>query len=137
MADITITAANVIASSNAVIRREYPFGATVTAGQVVYLNGSNQWALADMNAPLGTKTTDLRGIALNGGSSGQPAAVVTLDPALVIGAAVTNGTSYYLSDNAGGISATAPTTGDQPVFLGLGSGTTLLVLNPTATGVTI
>lgn len=139
MADIAITAANVAISSvsAATVRKEYTYAATVTAGQVVYLNASNQWALADANAPLGTGATTLRGISLNGGAVGQPAAVCTADPAFVCGGTIVNGTSYYLSQTPGGITATLPTTGDQPVFLGLGSSTTVLVLNPTATGVTI
>jgi len=91
-----------------------------------------------MNGGLGTATTSVIGVALNGGSINQPAQVDTLDlTGMTIGATVANGTSYYLSDTAGGVSPVVPTTGDYPVFLGLGSGTTLLVLNPTRTGVII
>lgn len=138
MADLSITPGSVLPGTNNTSRAEYNFAATVTAGQVVYLNASNLWALADMNAGLGTGVNDVIGIALNGGSVGQPAKVDVLDlNGITIGATVVNGTSYYLSDTAGGISNTLPTTNDYPVFLGLGSGTTKIVLNPTRTGVII
>lgn len=141
MADISITPASVLVSgTTATINRSYNFGATITAGQVVYLDtATSTWKLADQNlAAAGNGLSDTRGIALCGGSSGQPAAVCTLDTAgITIGATVVNGASYYLSDTAGGITATLPTTGDYPVFLGLGIGTTKIGFNPTATGVIV
>lgn len=138
MADIAITAASVAVSSQAVIRKEYSFAVTVTQGQVVYLNSNSQWALCDTDASAnGNGLTDLRGIALNSGSVGQPASVCTFDPAFTLGGTVVNGTPYYLSPTAGGITATTPTTANYPVFLGIATGTTKLVLNPTATGVII
>lgn len=138
MADISITAANVLASSGATIRREYLAGATITAGQVVYLNSSNQWVLADSNAgATGNGVNDLRGIALNGASSGQPLSVVTNDPAFTTGGTMVNGATYYTGNTAGAISNTVPTTGDYPTVLGLGISTTKINLQPFASGVVI
>lgn len=138
MADISITAANVLASANAVIRREYTAGATITAGQVVYLNSSNQWALVDSDAAsTGNGVSDLRGIALNGASSGQPLAVVTSDTSFTVGGTLVNGTTYYSSRTAGGITATLPTTGDYPTILGVAISTTKINLQPVASGVII
>lgn len=137
MADIAVTAASVAVSSQAVIRKEYNFGATITAGQTVYLNSSNQWVLLSDSVSTGSGLNDLRGIAINGGSLGQPASVCIFDPGFTVGATVVNGTPYYASPTAGGITATTPTTAGYPTFLGLGTGTTKIVFNPVSTGVVI
>ena len=138
MADVSVTAASVAFSTQAVIRREYTFGETVTVGQVVYLNSSNQWMKTDSNAGTsGNLLTDLRGIAVAAGNLNQPAAVCTSDPGFTVGGTIVNGTSYYTSNTAGAISNTVPTTGDYPTFLGLAKSTTVLNLNPIATGVVI
>ncbi len=138
MADIVITAASVLASSTAIIERNYLFAATVTQGQVVYLNSSSQWALADSNAQLGTAITSKIGIALNGGAVGQPADVVTKDTAFTPGGTVSNGLAVYLSNTPGGITfADIPTTGAYPVVLGIAKSATTMNFNPTASGAII
>ena len=84
MADLSITAASVLAGSDASIK-DGNLGAAVTAGQVVYLDTSDsRWKLADNNSA----TAIVRvpgGIALNGGASGQPVKVLTNGP-ITIGA---------------------------------------------------
>ena len=137
MSDIAITAANVAVSSQATVVKTYTFGGTVTAGQVVYLNTSNQWVTLAAGTASGNGLNDNRGIAVNGGSLGQPAAVCTFDPAFTLGGTVVNGTPYYSSPNTGAITATTPTTAQYPLFLGFGTGTTKIVLNPSVTGVVI
>lgn len=138
MAAISITAANVLASSAAVIRREYTSGATVTAGQLVYLNASNQWALVDIDANLGCGVSDLRGITLNGASSGQPLAVCTSDTAFTPGGTLSNGLVVYGSVTAGGITyADIPGANAYPVVVGIAKSTTVLNLNPFASGAII
>lgn len=139
MAAIAITAASVVASSAAVIRKEYTFGATVTAGQVVYLNTSNQWVLADSDAAsTGNGISDLMGIALNGGSSGQPAAVCVEDTDFTPGGTLTNGLAVYLFTTAGAISqADIPTTAAYPVVLGVAKSTSKMVLRRVASGAVI
>src|SRR5688572_18686190 len=103
MADLSINAAAVAASNLATIRREYNFGATITAGEVVYLDANNRWVKFDSDAGsgAGANVTDLRGIALNNGANTQPAAVCTADPNFNPGATLANGVSYYGSRNAG------------------------------------
>lgn len=100
MADLTVTAASVIAGSNAKTVAG-TFGATITAGKAVYQDTSdNKWKLADAN--LSAAAAVLGGIALNGGSDGQPALIQTggnINP----GATVVVGTIYVLSATAGGI----------------------------------
>lgn len=139
MAAIAITAASVLASSAAVIRKEYTAGATITAGQVVYLNTSNQWVLADSDAAAtGNGITDLRGIALNGAASGQPLSVCVSDTDFTPGGTLTNGLAVYLFTTAGAISqADIPSTGAYPVCLGVAKSTTKMNLNPTASGAII
>lgn len=136
MAAISVTAANVLASSAAVIRREYNFGATVTAGQVVYLNTSNVWVLADSDAAVtGNGITDLMGIALNGGASGQPADVCVEDSDFTPGGTLTNGLAVYLFTTAGAIAHDVPAAPAYPVVLGVAKSTSKMVLKRVASGV--
>lgn len=141
MADISITAANVAASTagTAVKRSEYNFGATITQGQAVYLDSSNTWQKLDLNAAAtGNGITDLRGIALNSGASGQPATVVVYDEDFTPGGTLTNGLVVYGSNTPGGITqADIPTTGAYPVSLGIAKSTTKMVLKITASGAVI
>ena len=139
MADLTINAAAVSTSSLATIRREYSGGATLTAGQLVYKNASNQWVTFDSDAGsgAGANVADMRGIALNNCANGQPLAVCTADPNFAIGATVANGVSYYGSVNTGAITATVPVTANYTVHLGVAISTTRINLNPTASGVAV
>lgn len=138
MAAISITAASVVASAAATIRREYAFAATVTAGQLVYLNSSNQWALCDTDGGLGTGINDLRGIAINGGAINQPAAVCTDDPDFTFGGTLSNGLAIYGFTTAGAITfADIPTTAAYPIYVGIAKSTTKGILRPMASGVII
>lgn len=138
MAAISITPANVLASATAIIERNYNFAATVTQGQVVYLNTSSQWALADSDTTSGTSLTARVGIALNAGSIGQPAQVVTKDTDFTLGGTLTNGLAIYLFTTPGAVSqADIPTTAAYPVILGVAKSTTKINFNPTASGVII
>lgn len=69
MADITVTAAQVapVYPHNAIIR-PYAAGATITAGQTVYWTTAGLLGLCDAND---SGKEQFRGIALNGGGSGQ------------------------------------------------------------------
>ena len=139
MADLSITAANVKASSQATVLRQYPFGVTVTQGQVVYLDANNRWVLMDADAAAtGNGVSDKRGIALNAASNTQPAEVAIKDPAFTIGATLTNGVSYYASPNAGGVEVIAAVgSANYPTFLGAAISTTQINLNPTAAGIAL
>lgn len=138
MADLTQNALNVSASNQAVIRREYPAGAVITGGQVVYLDANNRWQLADANAPLGMNVGDTVGIALHNTGNTQPLSVCTSDPNFGIGATVTNGVIYCASPNAGGIAPSSDmTTGNYPLVLGPARSTSRINLNPTPAGVSV
>lgn len=132
MADISITAANVIASSSAQ-RTSKVAASTITAGQPVYVNSSGLVAPADANAS--ATTANVLGIAENGGGTGQRISVITQDPALVIGATVAIGDVLILSATAGGIAPVADlASGHYCTVLGVAVSTTAINLKLVAAG---
>jgi hypothetical protein len=136
MADLTITAASVVAGANAETKR-VNLATTVTAGKAVYLDSSDgKYHLADANSG----TSDARnasGICLTGGANGQPGIIQTKGE-ITIGATMTAGLAYFLSNTGGGICPYADlTTGDYVCFLGIAKSTTVLILDPIFTGVVL
>lgn len=125
MADLTITAANVVAASNAT-RDVGTAGETITAGKAVYLaSTTNKWMLADSNSAT-AEARRATAIALNGASLNQPVSVLKAGD-VTIGATLTAGTAYYLSDTPGGICPVADVgAGEYVCQLGLAKSTTLL-----------
>ena len=136
MADLSITAANVVAGSNARVVNGTA-GATVTAGQVVYRDATTKkFGLADCDsATAGVRVAF--GIALNGASDGQPLAVLT-EGDITIGATMTAGLAYYLSPTAGGIGVVGDlSTGDYPTLIGIAKSTSVLAVEINASGVAL
>lgn len=125
MADLTITATSVVPGSGAKIT-EGLAGATITAGQVVYLDSTTStYKLADCNSATAAVRSPA-GIALNGAASGQTVGVLERGP-ITIGATVAVGVPYFLSGTAGGIRPAADnTTGDYVTYLGIGTSTTVI-----------
>lgn len=127
MADLTITATSVVAGSDSQ-QVSGILGETVTAGQAVVKNSSNLWVKADSNHA----TAALRkasGIALNGGAINQPVRVHTAG-SITIGATLTAGLAYYLSDTPGGICPVADIgAGEYVCLLGLATSTTVMNLD--------
>ena len=136
MADLVITAANVIAAARA-RRRTGTAGATVTAGQVVHISPTTgRYILSDADAE-GIGDVVEFGIALNGAADGQPLQVA-LGGDITLGAVMTAGTSYYLSTTAGGIAPRADLgAGDDVILLGVSKSTSVLALKPIISGVTL
>lgn len=135
MADLTITAANVKAGSNASVDRTGLAGAAVAAGQPVYWDGS-RWQLADDNSVTAAARV-AGGIALNGASTDQPLAVLTGGD-ITIGATLTAGSVYYLSATAGGICPAADlATGQYPCIIGIAKSTTVLNVEINSAGVSL
>ncbi len=133
MVDLVVTATSVAAGGNARVRNGTA-GATITAGQVVYLDSSNNsYKLADTDSATAAVRSPA-GIALNGAASGQPVAVQTSGK-ITIGATTVVGVPYYLSGTAGGVCPYADVAaGDYPAFLGIGTSTTQILLNITEAG---
>lgn len=136
MADISITAANVQAGSNAVIQRGTA-GATVSAGQVPYKDAADgEYKMADCDSATAAVKVPV-GIALNGASDGQPLAVQTGGD-ITVGGTLVAGTTYCLSATPGAICPQADlTTGDNVVILGVAKSTTVLALKISVSGVTL
>lgn len=127
MADLTITAANVVAGSDAAFAHGTA-GEAITAGKAVYLSSTtNKWMLADADSTT-AEARRAAGVALNGASANQPVAVQKAGD-ITIGAALTAGTAYYLSDDAGGICPAADLgSGDYVCLIGLAKSATVLAI---------
>lgn len=136
MADLSITAANVIAASTA-RRKSGVAGATITAGQIVHISPTTgRYILSDADAAGIGDVTEFA-IALHGAADGQPLQVSTGGD-ITLGAVMTAGTSYYLSPVAGGIAPRADIlTGDNVILLGVAKSTSVLALKPIISGVTL
>ena len=134
MADLSITAANVIAASTA-SKLGGTAGATVTAGQVVYLDlADRKYKLLDADGIPAAGVTAVY-LALNGASDNQPLAVLQLGD-VAAGSIFTAGTTYVVSDTAGGIAPQADlTTGDSVITLGVAKSATTLAFRPIISGV--
>lgn len=124
-ADLTITAANVVPSSSAVVA-ETTAGATIAAGQLLYLDandldvfGRGKAKLSDADGAAALRV--VHGIAINSASAGQPVKYVTHDPALTVGGTQTPNTILILSGaNAGGVAPAADlSTGEYLVVIGV------------------
>lgn len=138
MADLTITAASVIAGAGAQTKTGTA-GATIAAGDVVYLDTTTtgKWQLADADAATAAARGQGAnvGIALNGASDGQPI-VVSVSGAVTLGAVLTAGAAYYLSGTPGKICPLADVTGgDYYTLLGLAASASVLNLDIQYSGV--
>lgn len=133
MSDVSITAANVSLVSGSVATGTA--GASITAGQSIYINGSNQVVLAEANGTVAQAAAT--GVALNSAASGQPVTYAVNGATVNIGGTVAVGTIYVVSAaNAGGIAPWADlTTTEYVTVLGVASTTGKIVLNINATGV--
>lgn len=136
MADLTITAANVVAGSDAVTENGIA-GATITAGQLVYLDSStNKYGLADSNSATAAVRV-VRGIALHASLANQPL-TIQRSGSITIGATMTAGVTYYASDTPGGICPVADVgAGEYSTVIGMASSTTVLVVAIQASGVAL
>ena len=116
MADNSLTASAVVPSANAVIRKATA-GATIAAGDIIYLDtadldsaGIGKAKLSDCNSGTALVRT-VEGMAVNSASSGQPVEYVTYDPALVVAASgLTPNQIWILSATAGKTAPSADLT---------------------------
>jgi hypothetical protein len=136
MADLSITAANVLAGSGARTVNGTA-GATITAGQVVYKDtADSKYKLADSNSATAAVRGSV-GVSLNGAANGQPLRIAAEGP-VTIGATMVAGTVYALSETPGGIQPVADlASGEEPVILGVATSTTVLELDIADSGVTL
>lgn len=134
MADLTITAANVVAGSNPGTDT-YLAGETITAGQALYLaSATKKFMKADADS--GTAEAKVAThIALNGASANQPVQGQK-SGTITIGATMTAGATYFLSGTAGGICPDADVgAGENVCLIGIALSTSVLSLSFRAPGV--
>lgn len=135
MTDISITATGVLPGDSAEVEHGY-FGASVTAGQVVYKDSDGTYKLADANSATAA-VREPYGIALNGGASGQPAAIQKRGK-ITIGGTVVVGKVYVLSATPGGVAPIDDlTTGHYTATLGIGISSTQIDMRIHASGVAV
>lgn len=125
MADIVITSGSVLTSADSTTENGTA-GATITAGQRVYLDtavGKYKLADADAATVLERRT---RGIALNDAVDGQPLRIHKAGD-LAVGSVLTAGVVYFGSPTPGGICVRADVlTGDFVEIIGVAKSTTVL-----------
>lgn len=126
MADVTITAANVIATNTK--RTTGTAGEALTAGKLVYLDPiTKKYLLADNNGVAAARAAD--GFALNGAAANQPV-VVHESGDITVGGTLTAGATYFLSDTPGGLCPdTDVGTGETVCQIGIAKSTTVLSVN--------
>lgn len=136
MADVSLTAANVLPGSNATVANGTA-GVAITAGQVVALDTSTGTIkLADVNSASAWQRLPI-GIALCNAAAGQPIVYQTGGD-ITIGGTLVAGASYFASGTPGGVRPQADnTTGDYPALLGLATSTSVLRIGINAPGVAI
>lgn len=135
MADISITAASVAKSANG-STTQGTAGATITAGQALYIDttDANKLKLADSD---GTSPANIvAGIALHAALAGQPITYLTSDPAFTFGGTVLAGDTIWLSDTPGGVTKTFGDleAGDTIVVLGVMTTTAVMNFRPLTGG---
>lgn len=125
MVDLVITAATVVAGTNA-IRETGSAGETIAAGQAVYKNTTtNKYMLADSNSVTAEARRSV-GIALNGAALNQPVAVQTGGD-ITAGGTLTPGVAYYLSDTPGGLCLVADVgAGEYVCLIGIAKSAAIL-----------
>jgi hypothetical protein len=116
MADISVTAANVVTVSGTITRGTA--GATLTAGLWCYLDPTdNRWKPATTEGDVTTAAA--AGVSLNPAAAGQPVSIQQ-DGVYTCGGTIVVGTFYVLSV-AGGFAPIADlASGDRPVLVGFG-----------------
>tara|TARA_R110002167_G_scaffold70512_5_gene199038 strand:- start:52 stop:462 length:411 start_codon:yes stop_codon:yes gene_type:complete len=136
MTDLSITAANVLSGAGSLTENGVA-GDTITQGKPVYLDtADSEYKLADSDSAAALARVP-RGIALNSAADGQPLTIHRKGP-LTIGATLTAGVAYYLSDEPGGICPVGDLeSGDYTCIIGIAISTTVLDVNIQASGVAL
>lgn len=136
MADLSITAANVTPGTG-MGQIELTAGATITAGQACYMDtaASNVAKLAQSDGT--SAEAEVKGVALNSASTGQPIKLGT-SGTMDLGATLTVGTIYCLSDTAGGIvPSTDLSTGEYVSIIGIATAADTIALSIKNSGVEV
>lgn len=135
MADLSITAGNVLKQANTMVVTGLA-GETITRGMAVYKESTTNYIKKANAAAANTST--VVGIALNDAGLDQPISYATSGQ-IKPGATLTLGERYFLSDAAaGGICPSADVgSGSYVSYLGTAISTTILNLNIDNSGVAV
>jgi len=108
MANVTITSASVVPSSDAVYGTGTA-GESIAVGDMVYLDsGTTKLKLAASDDDIVTDATMVAvGMSMNDASLDQPVNYLIEDPALAMGSALTSGTVYMVSFTGGKVAPVA------------------------------
>jgi len=136
MADISITAANVVAGASASVEDGIA-GAAITAGQVLYKDPTDKrFKLADSNSATAAARSPVS-IALHAAAIGQPIRSLRHGP-ITIGGTLVPGVAYYLSDSPGNLCPVADVgSGEYSVFIGMATSATVLNVDFQESGVAL
>jgi hypothetical protein len=131
-ADLTITAANVKATSQTATIARVKFGETVTQGQAVRLDdATGEYMKADADAGSDAAAAVV-GITLTPGGDNEYGYIIS-QGTLNIGATLTVGEIYVLSGTAGGVCPEADlATGDRVTVIGVATSTSIISVKPFA-----
>jgi len=118
MANISITAANVIAPSGSSYVAGKLAGESITTGELVYLKASDGkvWKASTFSL----EAAEVIGMAANTAAASQPITVISKSSACAIGSVVTAGNLYFLSATAGKMCQVADysaASSDYPVYI--------------------
>lgn len=138
MADLSPVAANVLGSSDQRVDKSYLAGATMTAGQAVYLDTTQtppRWELAQCDGSALEAGSAGVGVAQHGASNGQPLAV-QVGGEIDLGLTATEAVVYVISNTAGNIMPVTDlvTATWYCTILGVGNGDGNIDLHPYASG---
>lgn len=135
MAAISVTAGNVLRVDGDVVNG-FLAGATITAGMSVYVDSAGAVQIGTNATSAGSGVgAQLTGIALNGGSSGQPIQILRPGGVVNIGGTVAVGKQYCLGTSGGIIPVDDIATGEYITTVGVGLTAANIKTNHTVSGV--
>jgi hypothetical protein len=124
MVDVSITPGSVVKGSDATVAQGIA-GVTILAGQVVSRDSDGTIKLCDADSATASLRVPI-GIALNGGSIGQPISFQTAG-SITVGGTLVTGTVYLSSDGPGGLRpAVDLNSGDFTAVMGIASSAAIL-----------
>ena len=136
MADLTITAANVIAATGAAISSGIA-GEAITAGQALYKDAADSNKLKGAQHDSTEAIAECVGIALNSAADDQPVSYITRGT-LALGSILTAGVTYVVGAGAGGIAPDADVgSSDYKTVLGVALSASNLAVNINVSGVAL
>jgi len=114
--------------------RSVEYGATIAAGQSIYLDATNKAQLADSNAS--AVTAAVKGVAMTPGVNGGFGLIAISGAIILVGTTMAVGETYYVGATAGSIIPDADlTTGDFVSRIGTAATATQINLSIEATGI--